>query len=142
MTASLPDTIAAASRLIEARKLSPVELVEGLLARVASIDPVINAFLTVTGDEAIRQARRAEVEMSKGAYRGALHGIPFGLKDIYETAGIRTTGHSKVYANHVPTVNAATVDKLFDAGGKLANEATHKFLHAVLLGWIESNVKT
>jgi len=130
MTASLPDTIAAASRLIEARKLSPVELVEGLLARVAAIDPVINAFLTVTGGEAIRQARRAEAEISKGAYRGALHGIPFGLKDIYETAGIRTTGHSKVYANHVPTVNAATVDKLFDAGGVLMGKlATHELAH-------------
>ena len=94
MPATLPDTIAAASRLIKARELSPVELVEGLLERIALIDPVLNSFITVTAAEAIAQARTAEREISKGRYRGALHGIPFGLKDNYETAGIRTTGRS------------------------------------------------
>lgn len=130
MSANLPTTIAAASRLIEARRLSPVELVQDLLKRIETIDPVINAFLLVTAEEAISQARKAESEISKGGYRGPLHGIPFGLKDIYETAGIRTTGHSKVYANHVPKANATTVDKLYGAGAILMGKlATHELAH-------------
>ena len=130
MPANLPDTIAAASRLIEARELSPVELVNGLLARIEAIDPVINAFITVTAEQAVLQARQAESEISKGRYRGALHGIPFGAKDIYETAGIRTTGHSRAYANHVPRANASVVDKLYDAGAILMGKlATHELAH-------------
>lgn len=130
MPATLPDTIADAARLIEARELSPCELVDGLLKRIASIDPVINAFITVTADQAIVQARLAEREISQGRYRGALHGIPFGLKDIYETAGIRTTGHSKVYANNIPRTNAGTVDKLYAAGAILLGKlATHELAH-------------
>jgi Asp-tRNA(Asn)/Glu-tRNA(Gln) amidotransferase A subunit family amidase len=130
MTEQLPDTITTAARLIEARTLSPVELVEALLKRIALIDPVINSFLTVTAEKAIDQARKAEAEIGKGRYRGPLHGIPFGLKDIYETAGIRTTGHSKVYANHIPQANASVVDKLFDAGAILMGKlATHELAH-------------
>ena len=130
MPANLPDTIATASRLIKARDLSPVELVEGLLKRIALLDPVINSFITVTAEEAITRARKAESEISKGRYRGPLHGIPFGLKDIYETAGIRTTGQSKVYANHIPRSNASVVDKLYDAGAVLMGKlATHELAH-------------
>ena len=80
MPANLPDTIAAASRLIEARELSPLELVNGLLARIEAIDPVINSFITVTAEQAVVQARQAESEISQGRYRGPLHGIPFGVK--------------------------------------------------------------
>ena len=130
MPANLPDTIAAASRLIEARELSPLELVNGLLARIEAVDPVINAFITVTAEQAVVQARQAEIEISKGRYRGPLHGIPFGVKDIYETAGIRTTGHSRAYANHVPRMNASVVDKLYDAGAILMGKlATHELAH-------------
>ncbi len=130
MLENLPDTIAAASRLIEARELSPLELVNGLLARIEAIDPVINSFLTVTAGQAVVQARRAESEIGKGHYRGALHGIPFGVKDIYETAGIRTTGQSRAYANHVPRANASVVDKLYDAGAILMGKlATHELAH-------------
>ena len=130
MPMNLPDTIAAASRLIEARELSPLELVNALLARIETIDPVINAFITVTAEQAVVQARQTESEISKGRYRGALHGIPFGVKDIYETAGIRTTGHSRAYANHVPHANAAAVDKLYDAGAILMGKlATHELAH-------------
>lgn len=130
MPANLPDTIAEASRLIEARELSPVEIVDGLLQRIESIDPAINAFITVTADEARAQARAAESEIVKGRYLGALHGIPFGLKDVYETAGIRTTGHSKVYANHIPRTNATTVEKLYGAGAILMGKlATHELAH-------------
>ena len=127
---NLPDTIAAASRLIQARELSPVELVQALLKRIESIDPILNAFITVTAEHAIAQARQAESEISAGRYRGPLHGIPFGLKDIYETAGIRTTGHSRAYANHIPRANASVVDRLYDAGAILMGKlATHELAH-------------
>ena len=127
---TLPDTIATASRLIKARELSPVELVHVLLKRIESIDPVINAFITVTAEQAIAQARQAENEISAGRYRGPLHGIPFGLKDIYETAGIRTTGHSRAYAHHIPRANASVVDRLYDGGAILMGKlATHELAH-------------
>jgi aspartyl-tRNA(Asn)/glutamyl-tRNA(Gln) amidotransferase subunit A len=127
---NLPDTIEAAARLIAARELSPVELVNALLARIEAIDPVINSFITVTAEHAIAQARQAESEISHGRYRGPLHGIPFGVKDIYETAGIRTTGHSRAYANHIPRANAAVVEKLYDAGAILMGKlATHELAH-------------
>ncbi len=130
MPANFPDTIATAARLIGARKLSPVELVNGLLQRIESIDPVLNAFITVTAEEAIAQARHAESEIANGHYRGPLHGIPFGLKDNYETAGIRTTGHSKVYANHIPQINATVVDKMYAGGGILLGKlAAHELAH-------------
>ncbi len=130
MPANLPDTLAAAARLIKARELSPVELVEGLLQRITALDPVLNAFITVTAEQALEQARNAEREIGAGRYRGPLHGIPFGLKDIYETAGIRTTGHSRAYANCLPKRNAATVDSLYSAGGVLLGKlATHELAH-------------
>ncbi len=130
MPANFPDTIAAASRLIQARELSPVELVNALLERIETIDPVINAFIAVTAEQALAQARLAESEISNGRYRGPLHGIPFGLKDIYETAGVRTTGHSRAYAHHIPRANACVVDKLYDAGAILMGKlATHELAH-------------
>ena len=89
-------TIADAARLIERRRLSPVELTEALLARIEALDPQLNAFLLPTPEKAREQAKAAEREIMAGRYRGPLHGIPFGLKDIYATAGIRTTSHSKI----------------------------------------------
>src|SRR5688572_32810397 len=97
---SLPRTITEASRLIEARELSPVELVRALLLRIESVEPVVSSFVTVAAEQALAQARNAESEIANGRYRGPLHGIPFGAEDNYETAGIRTTGHSRVYENH------------------------------------------
>ena len=96
MSATLPRTIAEASRLLESRALSPVELVRALLQRIEAVEPVISSFLTITADAALDQARAAEAEIAKGRRRGPLHGIPFGAKDNFETRGIRTTGHSRV----------------------------------------------
>lgn len=76
-------TIAEASRLIASRKLSPVELTEALLRRIEALDPQLDAFITLTAERAIDEARSAEREIAAGDYRGPLHGIPFGLKDIY-----------------------------------------------------------
>src|SRR5438067_1938204 len=126
----VPDflTIAEAARLIEQRELSPVELVDSRLDRIQRFDGKLNSFIRVLADEARAAARAAEAEIAAGKYRGPLHGIPIGLKDIYETAGIPTTGHSKVMQDLVPKADAFSVARLKAAGaivmGKLA---THEF---------------
>src|SRR5580704_8858458 len=121
-------TIAEAGALIGKRELSPVELTESRLARIERLDGQLHSFIRVLREPALAAARAAEAEIMAGHYRGPLHGIPIGLKDIYETAGIPTTGHSKVMQDHVPAADAFSVKKLKDAGcvvmGKLA---THEF---------------
>ena len=123
-------TIAEAARLIGARKLSPVELTTALIARAETLDPQLNCFITPTFDAALVQARTAEAEIASGRYRGPLHGVPFGLKDLYDTAGIRTTAHSKILIDNVPAYDAAAVARLYDAGAILMGKlATHEFAH-------------
>jgi len=123
-------TIADAARQIERRLLSPVELADALIARIQALDPQLNAFLLPTPEKARDQARIAEREIMTGGYRGPLHGIPFGLKDIYCTAGIRTTSHSRICADYVPTEDATTVTRLYQAGAVLLGKlATHEFAH-------------
>ena len=116
-------TIAEAARLIERRRLSPVELTDALLARIEELDPQLNAFLLPTFEKAREQARAAEREIMAGDYRGALHGMPFGLKDIYCTAGIRTTSHSRICADYVPTEDATTVTRLLRGRRGAARQA-------------------
>ncbi len=117
-------TIAEASALIRDKKLSPVELTRAVLERVHSSDGTLNAYLLVLADQALTDAAKAEQEIAAGGWKGPLHGIPIGLKDIYNTAGIRTTGHSALFADHVPAEDAFTVALLRKAGavitGKLA----------------------
>jgi aspartyl-tRNA(Asn)/glutamyl-tRNA(Gln) amidotransferase subunit A len=123
-------TIAEASRLIKARKLSPVELTRACLSRVEALDPQVNAFITLTGDLALRQARKAEREIAGGNWRGPLHGVPFALKDIYDTKGILTSGGSRVSIDNVPARDAACVRKLYEAGAVLVGKLmTHEFAH-------------
>jgi aspartyl-tRNA(Asn)/glutamyl-tRNA(Gln) amidotransferase subunit A len=123
-------TIAEAARLIERKQLSPVELTAALIRRAETLDPQLNAYLLLTAERALDQARTAEREIMAGGYRGPMHGIPFGLKDTYSTAGIRTTAHSKVCIDTVPTADATTVRKLYDAGAVLTGKlATHEFAH-------------
>jgi aspartyl-tRNA(Asn)/glutamyl-tRNA(Gln) amidotransferase subunit A len=112
-------TITEAASLIERRELSPVALTRAFLDRIAAIDPQLNAYLLVTADEALDQARIAEAEIMAGNYRGPMHGIPFALKDIYCTAGVRTTSRSRTRANYVPEFDATTVAMLCDAGAIL-----------------------
>src|SRR3954454_9063359 len=95
-------TIAEAARLIAAKELSPIELLDSRLQRIERFDGQLNSFIRVLADEARPPARAAEAEIAVGQSRGPLHGIPIGLKDIYETAGVATTGHSKVMKDHVP----------------------------------------
>src|SRR5215467_14467977 len=122
----VPDylTIAEASALISKRELSPVELVESRLKRIERLDGELHSFIRVLPEPALAAARSAEAEIMAGNRRGPLHGIPIGLKDIYETKGVPTTGHSKVLIDHVPKADATSVRRLSDAGaivvGKLA----------------------
>src|SRR5438270_8186287 len=121
-------TIAKASKLIQQRELSPVELDDSRLARIEKFDGKLHSFIRVLADSARTEARAAEAEIAGGKYRGPLHGIPLGLKDIYETAGVPTTGHSKVMQDHVPKADAFTVKKLRDAGAVVMGKlATHEF---------------
>jgi Asp-tRNA(Asn)/Glu-tRNA(Gln) amidotransferase A subunit family amidase len=124
-------SIAELSRLIAARELSPVDLAEALIQRVEQYDGQIHAFITRTFDLARQQAKRAESEIAAGRSRGPLHGIPFALKDIYDTRGILTSGHSRVFIDRIPQNDATTTRKLYEAGAVLLGKlATHEMAHA------------
>jgi aspartyl-tRNA(Asn)/glutamyl-tRNA(Gln) amidotransferase subunit A len=123
-------SIAEASELIRRKALSPVELTQALLDRAALLDPKIHAYLRVTPDLALKQARLAEREIMADNHRGAMHGIPYGAKDVFATAGIATTGHSKAYADFVPPTDATAVAKLERAGAVLLGKlSTHECAH-------------
>lgn len=123
-------SLAQASDLIRTRKLSPVELTDALLNRTTWLDPQLNAYISVTADLAVWHAKRTEEEIGNGRYRGPLHGIPFALKDIYNTKGTVTTGGSKVAISNVPEHDAAATWKLIEAGGILMGKLqTHEFAH-------------
>jgi len=124
-------SVAELSGLIAARKLSPVELVDALISRVEALDAQTQAFITRTFDLARRQALEAEAEIAAGKHRGALHGIPFALKDIYDTRGILTSGHSRVFIDRIPSEDATATTRLYDAGAVLLGKlATHEMAHA------------
>ncbi|MBT6278324.1 MAG: amidase, partial [Chromatiales bacterium] len=121
-------SIAEIARRIEAHTLSPVELVNDLLARIDSLNPALNAFLEVTAELALEQAQAAEAEIMRLGPRGPLHGVPFGLKDIYDTRGIRTTGHSALLQNRIPDADSVCTERLYAAGAVLMGKlATHEF---------------
>ncbi len=123
-------TIAEASKLIAARKLSPVELTEAYLDRIASLDHLLDSFVTLTAERARSEAKAAEAAIMAGKPLGRLHGIPYCLKDIYDTAGIRTTAMSKLLADNVPTRDARCQEKMAAAGGVLLGKnATWEFAH-------------
>jgi aspartyl-tRNA(Asn)/glutamyl-tRNA(Gln) amidotransferase subunit A len=121
-------TIAEASRLIRARKLSPVELVQALLARIAAIDATYHAFIAVMEDAALAEARTAEAEIMRGNWRGPMHGVPYAAKDIFDIAGMATTCHSKLRIDHRATGDASAIMRLRDAGAVLLGKlALHEF---------------
>ena len=109
-------TIVEASRRIASRQLSPVEMTRAYLDRIERLNPRINAYITVTADAALKQAREMEDELKAGRHRGPLHGIPIALKDNIDTAGIRTTAASALFAERVPAEDAVVVRKLREAG--------------------------
>jgi len=123
-------TIARAAGLIAARKLSPLEFVRSCIARIEALNPQLNAFVTPTFDLALDHARQAEAEISAGRYRGPLHGIPFGLKDMIETRGILTTAQSRILQDYIPSRDAVVTSRLHDAGAVLLGKmTTHEFAH-------------
>jgi aspartyl-tRNA(Asn)/glutamyl-tRNA(Gln) amidotransferase subunit A len=121
-------TIAAAAKLIAARKLSPVELARACLDRVYSLDSTLHSFLLVTEEKAMADARAAEAAIMAGRSTGPLCGIPIGLKDIVDTKGIRTTCHSKILTDNIPDTDATCAVTLAEAGTVLMGKtATHEF---------------
>lgn len=121
-------TLTEAGEQIRALRLSPVELTRECLARIERLNPSLNAFITVTADLALQQARQAESEITSGNYRGPLHGIPIGLKDLFDTAGVRTTAASNQYRNRIPGEDAEVVRRLKQAGAVLIGKLNlHEF---------------
>ncbi|MBM4261156.1 MAG: amidase [Deltaproteobacteria bacterium] len=104
------------SWLIASKKVSASEVVSAALARLDQFEPQLNAFITVDRDGALAQAKRADEEITRGAYRGPLHGVPVSIKDLFETAGMRTTGGSKIFADWIPEHDSALAEKLKAAG--------------------------
>jgi len=105
-------TICELSRQLRDRDISPVELTQHCLVLIEKLNPALNAFITVTADRALERARVAEREIFRGDYRGPLHGIPIGLKDIVDTAGVRTTAASALFKDRIPTEDAEVVRRL------------------------------
>ena len=123
-------TIAEAARLIGARRLSPLELTQAVLGRIERLNPVLAAYVTVAAERALEGARAAEAEIVAGRHRGPLHGIPLGLKDVFETAGLPTTAHSRILVDHVPKRDSAVAAALGRDGAVfLGKHACHEFAH-------------
>ncbi len=108
-----------AARLISQRKLSPVELIQAFLARIEAVDGALATYITVCADAALASAREAEAEIMRGAYRGPLHGIPYGLKDNFMVRGVRASANSHLMKDHVATEDSAAHLRLQQAGAIL-----------------------
>jgi aspartyl-tRNA(Asn)/glutamyl-tRNA(Gln) amidotransferase subunit A len=102
--------------LVKEKQVSPVEITRACLKRIEALNPLLNAFITVTGETALAEARRAESEIQRGQWRGLLHGIPIALKDLLDTAGVRTTAGSALFKDRIPQEDAPVVQRLREAG--------------------------
>ena len=123
-------SILEASELLRRGSVSPVELTTDCLARIEKLNPKLNAFITVTADSALAAARQAEAEIRRGDWRGPLHGIPLALKDLIDTAGVRTTAASLLFKDRVPTEDAEVVRRLKAAGAVLLGKQNlHEFAY-------------
>jgi aspartyl-tRNA(Asn)/glutamyl-tRNA(Gln) amidotransferase subunit A len=123
-------TIAEASELMRRKELSPVELVRECLEKIEQLNPTLNAFITVTADSALREAQQAEHEILSGDWRGPLHGIPIGLKDLVDTAGVKTTAASAQFRDRIPKQDAEVVKKVKEAGAVLIGKQNlHEFAY-------------
>ena len=118
------------SQRLRNREVSPVELAKDCLAKIERLNPTLNAFITVTADLALEQARQAEAEIQPGHWRGPLHGIPLGLKDLVDTAGIRTTAASALFKDRIPTQDAEVAQRLRNSGAVLLGKQNlHEFAY-------------
>jgi aspartyl-tRNA(Asn)/glutamyl-tRNA(Gln) amidotransferase subunit A len=112
------------ARLIRTKRVSPVAVVDAVLERIEALQPTVNAFITVTADEARDAARRAEAAVMAGDRLGPFHGVPFSVKDLLLTKGVRTTMGSRIFADQVPAEDAVPVRRLREAGAILVGKTT------------------
>ena len=116
--------------MIKNGEISPVEVVEAHLSRIRATEPVLNSFITLLPDEALATARQAERDIRGGRYRGPLHGIPVGLKDLFNTGGVRTTSGSRIYDNYVPAEDCTVAARFREAGAILLGKLNmHQFAY-------------
>jgi len=119
------------SRLIKEKKVSPTEIVKECLKRIERINPRLNAFITVTAEQALQQAEEAEAEIKNGNWKGYLHGIPVAVKDMFDTAGIKTTAAFEHFKDRVPEKDAEVVIKLKEAGAIIIGKTN---MHQLAMG--------
>ncbi|HAI99311.1 MAG TPA: Asp-tRNA(Asn)/Glu-tRNA(Gln) amidotransferase GatCAB subunit A, partial [Dehalococcoidia bacterium] len=118
------------SPLIKNKDISPVEIIDAHLARIEATEPVLNSFITLLADESRAAARQAEQDIQRGNYRGPLHGIPVALKDLYNTAGVRTTSGSRLFDNFIPAEDCTVAARFRDAGAILLGKLNmHQFAY-------------
>src|SRR6202035_1215848 len=116
-------TIAAAAQALRSGQISSLELTRQCLDQIEKLNPVLNAFITVTGESALAHAERLDRELAQGIDRGPLHGIPIAHKDLMWTKGVRTTSGSKIFADFIPDRDAPVVRKLAEAGAVMVGKA-------------------
>jgi aspartyl-tRNA(Asn)/glutamyl-tRNA(Gln) amidotransferase subunit A len=122
--------LAQASEAVQKKKISPVELTKACLARIEALNSALNAFITVTAESAMKEAKEAEGQIQRGEWKGPLHGIPLAIKDLAETAGVRTTAASAVFEHYVPSEDAEVVRRLRKAGAILLGKLNlHEFAY-------------
>src|ERR1043166_9151357 len=118
------------SRAVQKKEVSPVELPQACLARIEKLNPKLNAFITITGTAALEDARKAEAEITRGEWKGPLHGIPLAVKDLVETAGVKTTAASAVLKDNIPAADAEVIRRLKLAGAILLGKLNlHEFAY-------------
>jgi aspartyl-tRNA(Asn)/glutamyl-tRNA(Gln) amidotransferase subunit A len=123
-------TISELSELIRTKQVSPVEVTKLMLQRIERLNPTLNAYITVTPDLAMTAAREAEAEIHRGSWRGPLHGVPIGVKDLFDTAGVKTTAASDLFKDRISNQDAEVVRKLKAAGAVLLGKHNmHEFAY-------------
>jgi len=123
-------SLAEVARLLKRRTVSPVEVTRAVLDWIAAVNPRLNAFLTITADEALAAARRAERAIRAGRYKGPLHGVPISVKDLIQTAGLRTTCGSRILADWIPEEDATLIGRFREAGAILIGKThLHEFAY-------------
>src|ERR1700723_2759895 len=127
---SEPETILELAAGLRRKEVSPLALTRACPDRIEKLNPALNAFITVMAESALAEAQAAEIEISRGEWRGPLHGIPIALKDLIDTAGTRTTAASGLYQNRVPAEDAEVVVRLRRAGAViLGKNNLHEFAY-------------
>lgn len=118
------------SKLVRRKAVSPVEIIQTHLQRIHSLEPTLNSFITLLPEQAVAAARQAEREIAAGKYRGPLHGVPLGLKDLYHTRGVRTTSGSRIFDGHIPDFDCTIAERFKQAGAILIGKLNlHQFAY-------------